>query len=147
MGVCSSSTKNWGWAVTRRRSLNGSTKYPRTSAHPGSEITARVYRIDLHCRFACALSRPARRWRKLYRARKLIYCSLVANLPKHLSFVICKFRTARRRMLRTRLWMGMCETLMPDVMVPEAHQNDRSYMYVCELSGLTFNSLCKNLPW
>ena len=31
--------------------------------------------------------------------------------------------------------MGMCETLMLDVMVPEAHQNDCSY--VRELSGLT----------
>ena len=39
--------------------------------------------------------------------------------------------------------MGMCETLMLDVMVPEAHQNDRSY--VRELSGHTFDSLCKNL--
>ena len=39
----------------------------------------------------------------------------------------------------------MCETLMPDVMVPEAHQSNWSY--VRELSGLTFNSLCKNLAW
>ena len=48
-------------------------------------------------------------------------------------------------MLRTRLWTGMCETLMPDVMVPEAHQND--CRYVRELSGLTFDSLRKNLAW
>ena len=46
-------------------------------------------------------------------------------------------------MLLTRLWMGVYETLMPDVMAPEAHQNDRSY--VRELSGLTFDSLRKNL--
>ena len=36
-------------------------------------------------------------------------------------------------MLRTRLWIGMCETLMPDVMAPE---NDCSY--VRELSGLAY---------
>ena len=36
-------------------------------------------------------------------------------------------------MLQTRLQTGVCETLMPDVVVPEAHQNDRSC--VCELSG------------
>ena len=29
--------------------------------------------------------------------------------------------------------------------MPEAHQNDRSY--VCELSGLTFDSLRQNLAW
>ena len=37
----------------------------------------------------------------------------------------------------------MCETLMPDVMAPEAHQNGRSYVH--ELSVLTFDSLRKNL--
>lgn len=31
--------------------------------------------------------------------------------------------------------MVACETLLPDVVAPKAHQNDRSY--VCELSGLT----------
>ena len=39
----------------------------------------------------------------------------------------------------------MCETLMLGVMAPEAHQNDRGY--VRELSGLTFDSLCKKLAW
>ena len=39
----------------------------------------------------------------------------------------------------------VCETLLPDVVAPEAHQNDHSY--VCELSGPTFDSLCKNLAW
>ena len=36
---------------------------------------------------------------------------------------------------------GVCETLMSDVLVPEAHQNDRSYTH--ELSELTFDSLRK----
>ena len=36
----------------------------------------------------------------------------------------------------------MCETLLPDVVTPEVHQNDHSYVH--ELSGPTFNSLCKN---
>ena len=39
----------------------------------------------------------------------------------------------------------MCKTLMPDVMAPEARQNDHNY--VRDLGGLTFNSLCKNLAW
>ena len=38
--------------------------------------------------------------------------------------------------------MGVCETLLPDVVAPEAHQNDHSYVH--ELSGPTFDSLHKN---
>ena len=34
--------------------------------------------------------------------------------------------------------MGVCETLMPDDVAPEAHQNDQSYVH--EYSGPTFNS-------
>ena len=34
---------------------------------------------------------------------------------------------------------------MPDVVAPEGHQNDRSY--VSELSGPTFDPLHKNLSW
>ena len=44
-----------------------------------------------------------------------------------------------------RLRLGVCKTLMPDVVVPEAHQNDHSY--VRELSGPTFDSLCSSLTW
>ena len=36
----------------------------------------------------------------------------------------------------------MCEPLMPDVVAPEAHQNDRSYL--SELSGPTFDSIRTN---
>ena len=34
---------------------------------------------------------------------------------------------------------------MQDVVVPGAHQNNHSYVH--ELSGPTFDSLCKNLAW
>ena len=56
--------------------------------------------------------------------------SLVANLPKRSLLVVHKFCTAG-------------ETLIPDLMAPEA-QSDRSY--VRELSGLS-NSLRRNLAW
>ena len=39
--------------------------------------------------------------------------------------------------------MGVWETLMPDAVAPEVHQNDCSYVH--ELSGPTFDSLCNNL--
>ena len=41
--------------------------------------------------------------------------------------------------------MGVYKTLLPEVVVPEAYQNDCSY--VRELSGSTFDSLRKNLAW
>ena len=50
-----------------------------------------------------------------------------------------------QRILRTRLWTGVCVTLMAVARAPEAHQNDRSY--VCELRGLTFNPLRKKFAW
>ena len=37
-------------------------------------------------------------------------------------------------MLRMRLWMSVYETLMLDVVAPEVHQNDCSY--VCELLSI-----------
>ena len=65
-----------------------------------------------------------------------LICSLVAKLPQHSLLAVREFcaaiRCCKRRMLRTRQWTGVCKTLMPDVMAPEAHQNDQSY--VCELT-------------
>ena len=48
-------------------------------------------------------------------------------------------------MLWTRLQMGVCESLLPDVVALEAYQNVCSYVH--EVSGSTLNSLCKNLTW
>ena len=41
--------------------------------------------------------------------------------------------------------MFVCETLLPDVVAPEVHWNDCSY--VRELSGPTFGSISKNFAW
>ena len=56
-------------------------------------------------------------------------------------WVLC----CRWRMWQIRQQTGVCEPLMPDVVAPEAHQYDCSY--VREFSGPTFNSLHKNLAW
>ena len=47
--------------------------------------------------------------------------------------------------LQTKLWRGVCKTLLLDVVASEAHQSNRSYMYVSELTRPTFDSLRKNL--
>ena len=41
--------------------------------------------------------------------------------------------------------MGMCETLLPDIVAPEVDQNDRSF--VRELSGPTFDSQILHGGW
>ena len=64
MGARSSSTKIWGWAVTRRRCLNGPTISAQAPTQD-AKLTARGYQINLHCRFARASSRPAWWWKML----------------------------------------------------------------------------------
>ena len=138
MGAHSSSTKNWEWAGTPRRF-----DYPHATAHPRCKISCQGVPIDLYCHFAHASLRPVQWWRKLYRARK--WTNLQPRCQPSEAFVTCSTQISycRQRMLQTKLQMGMYETLRPDVVAPEAHQNDGSYVH--ELSGLTYDLLHKNL--
>ena len=55
------------------------------------------------------------------------YHSLVAKLPQHsLLSLSVRVLCCRQRTLRARPRIGVRKLLMPDVMAPEAHQNDRS---------------------
>ena len=54
-----------------------------------------------------------------------------------MNFILQAKNTANKAM------RGMSKTLMSDVMVPEAHHNDHSY--VRELCGLAYDSQSKNL--
>ena len=69
--------------------------------------------------------RQARRWRKLYGAKKQTDHSLIAKLLQHLLLIVREFRTQAN----SEATDSMCETLLPDVVAPEAHQNDAA-MYV-----------------
>ena len=126
MAALSSSPKNWGWGVTRRRCLNGST-IPAQAPIPDAKLAVRVYRIDLHIVASPVLCRGQPDGERLHGGFTVLESgltrSLVANLLKRSSLVVREIRT-----LRTRLWTGLCETLMPDAMAPGAHQNDRSYV-------------------
>ena len=64
MGTCNSSGKNRGWAVARRRGLNGSS-IPAQGPTPDANLAARGHQINLHR----ASLRLARQWRKLYRVK------------------------------------------------------------------------------
>ena len=72
-------------------------------------------------------------------------CSLIAKFPQR-SVVACNTRISccRGRTLQTRPRTGVCEPLMPDVMVPKAHQNNCSYVSSADLLS---DSLYKNLAW
>ena len=99
----------------------------------------------MHCRFVRASSRPARQWRKLYRATKWTTHSLVAKFPQ-CSVVAGSTRISRcrGRTLQTRPRTGVCKPLMHDVMAPKVHQNNRSYVSSADLPS---DSLRKNLAW
>ena len=60
--------------------------------------------------------------------------------------LLLKFLTREQSTLRKpEESPGVCETLLPDVVVHEVHHND--CRYVRELSRSTFSSLRKNLAW
>ena len=93
MGTCSSSTKNRGWAVTRRRCLNGLT-VPTQAPTPDAKLAARVYGIDLHRGFACAsLSQPDRGESCIVLENGPTR-NLIAKLPQRSSLAVCEFRAA-----------------------------------------------------
>ena len=75
MGACSSSTKILTQAPI-----------------PDAKLAAGVYQISLHHHFARASSMPAWWWRKLYHGG--LTHSIVANLSKCSSLVVCEFHTA-----------------------------------------------------
>ena len=141
MGTRSSSAKKWGWAVTQKRCLNGST-IPMQGPIPDAKLAARVYRIIASSVLrrgqpdsgeSCVMlqSRPT--------------CSLIAKFPQR-SVVACttQISCCRERMLGTRPRTGVCEPLMPDVVVSKVHQNNCSYVNSADLPS---DSLHKNLAW
>ena len=129
MGARSSTAKKWGWAVTRRRCLNGST-IPMQGPTPDAKLAARVYRIvassvlhqgqpDSGESSVVLQSWPTR--------------SLVAKFLQS-SVVACSTQISccRERMLQTRLRTGVCDAWCCDVQsAPEESQ-------LCELSEPTF---------
>ena len=88
-----------------------------------------------------ASSRPA--WEKAVSCYKVD--PLVAKFPQR-SVIACSMQISccRERMLQTRPWRGVCETLMPDVVAPKA----QSQLHVHVSSAdLPLDSIHKNLGW
>ena len=114
--------------------------YPHARAHPGCKVSCHgtestcivgssmIRRGQPDSGESCIVlqSRPTR--------------SLVAKFPQR-SVIACSTWNSCCRTLQIRPRMGVCEPLMPDVMAPKAHQNNRSS------ADLLSDSLHKNLAW
>ena len=92
MDTCSSSAKNWGWVVTRRRCLNGST-IPVQGPTPrmGSKLPGCMYRIVASC-FVEA-SPTVEKAVSCYKADRLV-ASLPSFRSVQLSLAVRKFCAA-----------------------------------------------------
>ena len=78
---------------------------------PEYEVSCQWYQLDLHCCFACALSRPANSGESCNALESRLTHSLVAKLSQRslLAFVL---QSRNASYLWTRLlWMGVCKTL------------------------------------
>ena len=78
---------------------------------PEYEVSCQGYQLDLHCCFACALSRPANSGESCIALESRLTHSLVAKLSQRslLAFVL---QSRNASYLQTRLlWMGVCKTL------------------------------------
>ena len=72
-------------------------------------------------------------------------CSLVAKAPQHLSPALREYRTARGEHCG-RDYDWCVQTLVPNVVAPEAHQNDCSYVHALS-SNTKCESICENFAW
>ena len=124
------------WAVTRRKSLNGST-IPEQGATPNAKLAARGYEIDLHRRSSVLHRRQPDSRESCIVLQSELTRSLIAKFPQCLvvtwnTQILC----CRGRTLQTRLRMDVCEPLMSDVVAPKVSATDQSQL--CDLSGPTF---------
>ena len=132
MGARSSSAKIWGWAVCTEvlKWFN----YPHARAHPGCEVSYHG------TEWACIVGLSMIRRGQPNSGESCIMLqigptrSLVAKFLQH-SVVACSMQISccRGRTLQMRPRTGVCEPLMPDVVLPKVHQNNCSYVSSADL--------------
>ena len=131
MGTRSSSTRNWGWVVARRRCLNGQLSPVSCQGVPNQAVLS----LSL-----CFID-PALQWRKLY-------CGRMQTDPWHLCqastvfLAVCKFDIAIEECCEQgygwNVWnfAASCHDALNTL-------DDCSYVYELNM----FDPLCKNLAW
>ena len=117
MGARSSSTKIWGWAVTQRKCLNGST-IPEQGPTSDAKLAA-MHGAELICIVGSSGQPDSGEGCMVLQSGPT--CSIVAKFPQR-SVVACSTQISccKGGTLRTRPRTGVCE---PDVVVPKAHQS------------------------
>ena len=144
MDARSSNTKIWGWAVTQRRCLNGST-IPAQGPTPDAKLAAmgqNQLASSVHPCFIEA-SPTVEKAISCCKADWLI-ASLLSFLCIQLSLAVRKFRAGGKNAVNMATDGCVHEPLMPNVAAPKAHQNNRSYVSSADLPS---DSLRKNLTW
>ena len=119
--------------------------YPHARAHPGCEVSYHG------TEWACIVGLSMIRRGQPNSGESCIMLqigptrSLVAKFLQH-SVVACSMQISccRGRTLQMRPRTGVCEPLMPDVVLPKVHQNNCSYVSSADLPS---DSLCENLAW
>ena len=116
--------------------------YPHARAHPGCEVSC--HGTESICIIGSSMIRRGQpiSGESCIVLQSRLTRNLIAKFSQR-SVVACSMRNSccRGRTLRIRPWAGVCEPLMPDVMVPEVHQNNRSS------ANLLSNSLHEKLAW
>ena len=138
----SSSTKIWGWVVTQRRCLhvNGST-IPAQEPTLDVKLSARGYCVitsSLLCRGQPDSGESCIMLQSCIVLQSWPTHSLIAKFPQH-SVVACSTQISYCRATSecVRTFDAWCC----------AAQSASEKLQLCELSGSTFGSLCKNLAW
>ena len=116
--------------------------YPRARAHPRCEVSCHGTKST--CIVGLSMLRrgqpDSEQGYLVLQSRST--CCLVAKFLQH--WVVACSTQISGRMLRTRPQTGVCKSLMPDVVAPKAHENNRSYV---SSEDLPLDSLHKNLAW
>ena len=122
MGTRSSSAKNWGWAVTRRRCFKWFNYLP-AGANPSCEVSCQ----GVLNRLASSL------WPCFIEASPTVEKDVMCYKADQLVALLPSFHGVYSP------WTGVCEL---DVVAPKAHQINYSYVSSADLPS---DSLCKDL--
>ena len=118
--------------------------YPHARAHPGCKVSCHG------TKWTCIVGSSVIRGQPNSGESGIVLQSrptrsLVVKFLQH-SVIACStwISCCRARTMWMRPWTGMCEPVMPDVVSPEVHQNNWSYVTPVDLPS---DSLCENLAW
>ena len=137
MGTRSSSTKIWGWAVTRRMCLNGST-IPEQGPTPDVKLAAMGPNwLSSSVRPCFVVASPTVEKAVLCYRVDLLVASLLSFRSVQSLPAVHEFRAAGEE----RCEPGHGQVCEPDVVAPKAHQ---SFVSSADLPS---DSLRKNLAW